>query len=50
MVPPAGQSWEMEKMKNSGNKAKNYLKIKDITFSSAANYAQFTRKSAQTEC
>jgi hypothetical protein len=41
--------WEKEKMKNSGNEAKKYLKTKDITFSSDANCAHFTRKSAQIE-
>jgi hypothetical protein len=31
------------KYKNSGNEAKKYLKTKDITFLSAANYAYFAR-------
>jgi hypothetical protein len=34
-------------MKNSGNEAKNYLKTKDITFLSGADYARFARKFAQ---
>ena len=29
MVPPRGQSWEIEKMKNSGSEAKKYLKTKE---------------------
>jgi len=32
------------KMKNSGNKAKEYLKTKEITFFNDANYARFARK------
>jgi hypothetical protein len=42
-----GECRELQKMKNSGNEAKNYLKTKDITFLSAANYARFGRKLAQ---
>jgi hypothetical protein len=34
-------------MKNSGNELKEYLKTKEITFLSAANYARFARKLAQ---
>jgi len=33
--------------KNTGNKAKKWLKTKDITFSSAENDACFARQSAQ---
>jgi hypothetical protein len=47
VVPPAGQGWEAEKMKNSGNEAKKYLKTKDITFLIDANYAHFGRRFAQ---
>jgi hypothetical protein len=38
---------ELQKMKNSGNEAKKYLKTKHITFFSDANYARFARNSAQ---
>jgi hypothetical protein len=48
--PRGGIQRTARKHKNSGNEAKKYLKIKDITFYSAANYAHFTRQSAQTEC
>ena len=40
---------ELQKMKNSGNEAKEYLKTKDITFLNAANYACFARKLAQIQ-
>jgi hypothetical protein len=33
----------MQKMKNSGNEAKKYLKTKAITFLNAANFARFGR-------
>ena len=46
-VPVSGECREVEKMKNSGNEAKKCLKIKGITFFSAANYAHFARKLAQ---
>ncbi len=49
MVPPRGQGWEIEKMKNSGNEAKKYLKTKDIIFFTGANCACFTPKYAQIE-
>jgi hypothetical protein len=42
-----GECRELQKMKNSGNEAKKYLKIKDITFLSGANYAGFGRNLAQ---
>ena len=35
--------------KNTGNKAKKWLKTEDITFSNAANCARFVRKSARIE-
>jgi hypothetical protein len=35
------------KYKNRGNKAKEYLKTKDITFFNPANDARFARKLAQ---
>jgi hypothetical protein len=38
---------KLQKMKNSGNEAKKYLKTKHITFLNAANYARFARQSAQ---
>jgi hypothetical protein len=31
-------------MENSGNEAKKWLKLKDITSSNAVNYARFGRK------
>jgi len=39
--------WEsrgIQKMKNSGNEAKKYLKTKNITFLKAANFARFVCK------
>ena len=42
-----GECRELQKMKNSGNEAKKYLKTKDITFLNAANYARFACKLAQ---
>jgi hypothetical protein len=36
-------------MQNHGNEAKKYLKTKDITFLSAANYARFARQIARNE-
>jgi len=39
-----GESGELQKMKNSGNEAKEWLKTKDITFFDAANYACFACK------
>jgi hypothetical protein len=41
-----GECREIQKMKNSGNEAKNYLKTKHITFLSAANYARFAHELA----
>jgi hypothetical protein len=46
-VLATGECRELQKMKNSGNEAKKYLKTKDITFLKAANYARFARKFAQ---
>jgi hypothetical protein len=45
--PGCGDPEAREKIKNSGNEAKEYLKTKDITFLNAANYAHFVRKFAQ---
>jgi hypothetical protein len=42
-----GKCRELQKIKNSGNEAKKYLKTKHITFLSAADYARFACKSAQ---
>jgi hypothetical protein len=42
-----GECRELQKMKNSGNEAKKYLKTKHITFLGAANYARFACKLAQ---
>ena len=39
-----GECRNLQKMKNSGNEAKEYLKTKDITFLNAANYARFVCK------
>jgi hypothetical protein len=38
---------ELQKMENSGNEAKKYLKTKQITFLMAANYARFASNLAQ---
>jgi hypothetical protein len=48
-VPARGESREIEKMKNSGNEAKEYLKTKDITFLMAANCVRFACKFAQIQ-
>ena len=45
--PRYGERRELQKMKNSGNEAKNYLKTKDITFLSGADYARFACQLAQ---
>jgi hypothetical protein len=45
--PGYGECRELQKMKNSGNEAKKYLKTKEITFLSAAICARFACKSAQ---
>jgi hypothetical protein len=42
-----GECRELQKMKNSGNEAKKYLKTKHITFLSGANYARFACNLAQ---
>jgi len=46
-VPAMGECGELQKMKNSGNEAKKYLKTKHITFLSGANYVRFACKIAQ---
>jgi hypothetical protein len=46
-VPAMVECRELQKMKNSGNEAKKYLKTKHITFLNAANYARFACKLAQ---
>jgi phage portal protein BeeE len=46
-VPAMEECRELQKMKNSGNEAKKYLKTKHITFLKGANYAGFARKLAQ---
>jgi hypothetical protein len=38
---------ELQKMENSGNELKKWLKTKDMTFLSDANYARFACKFAQ---
>jgi hypothetical protein len=40
------ESGEIQKMKNSGNEAKKYLKTKDLTFFNTANFARFVNISA----
>jgi hypothetical protein len=42
-----GECRELQKMKNSGNEAKKYLKTKHITFLNATNYARFAYNLAQ---
>jgi len=42
-----GECRELQKMKNSGNEAKKYLKTKNVTFLNVANYARLACKSAQ---
>ena len=42
-----GECRELQKMKNSGNEAKKYLKTKHITFLNGANYARFACNLAQ---
>jgi hypothetical protein len=42
-----GECRELQKMKNSGNEAKKYVKTKDMTFLNGANYARFARNLAQ---
>ena len=46
-VAAMGECRELQKMKNSGNEAKKYLKTKHITFLDAANYARFAHQLAQ---
>jgi hypothetical protein len=46
-APVRLESRKSEKMKNGGNEAKKWLKTKDITFFSVANYARFACKFAQ---
>jgi hypothetical protein len=40
------ESTEKQKMKNSGNELKKYLKINDLTFFGVANFARFVSISA----
>jgi hypothetical protein len=41
-----GECRKLQKMKNSGNEAKKYLKTKEVTVLNAANLACFARKLA----
>jgi hypothetical protein len=41
---PRGEGKALQKVKNSGNEAKESLKTKDITFLKGANFARFARK------
>jgi hypothetical protein len=43
-VPAMGERRDLQKMKNSGNEAKKYLKTKNITFLKGANFARFVCK------
>ena len=43
-LPEGGKSGGARKYKNSGNEAKKYLKINDITFLKAANEACFAHQ------
>jgi hypothetical protein len=43
----SGESRELQKMQNSGNELKKYLKTNNITFLNAANHARFARQLAQ---
>ncbi len=45
--PAGGIQRTAREYENGGNEAKEYLKTKDITFLSAANYARFACNSAQ---
>jgi hypothetical protein len=45
--PAGGDAESPQKLQNSGNEAKKYLKRKDITFFNAANYVHFARRFAQ---
>jgi hypothetical protein len=44
MVPAMGECRELQKMKNSGNEAKKYLKTKHITFLSGTDFVRFARQ------
>jgi len=46
-VPAMQECRELQKIKNSGNEAKKYLKTKHITFLSGANDARLACKLAQ---
>ena len=51
-APRPERGWstrEIQKMKNSGNEPKNYLKTKDITFFDAAKCTRFACIFAQIE-
>jgi len=46
MVPVSRETAEIQKMENSGNEAKKYLKTKDIAFLNVASFAHFARNFA----
>jgi hypothetical protein len=46
MALASTRSNELQKMENSGNEAKKYLKTKKVSFSNAAIYARVARNSA----
>jgi hypothetical protein len=45
-VPASEECGELQRTQNIGNEAKKYLKKKNITFFSDANYARFACKLA----
>ena len=44
MLSARRQCWPLQKMENSGNEAKEYLKTKDFTFFNAVNCARFAHQ------
>jgi hypothetical protein len=47
MALASARSSELQKMENSGNEAKKYLKTKEVTVFVATNSARFARKLAR---
>jgi len=45
-APARRETSSLQKMKNSGNEAKKWLKTKEVTFFNAAHFAQFASKLA----
>jgi hypothetical protein len=46
MIRLTGESSTLQKMENSGNEAKKFLKTKENHFLNDANYGRFTRRFA----